>query len=845
MYEEVVPAVGQTIAESIVRSSPRLAQYCRALLGLVVVPGLAVAQQPDAAARQIGALEEIIVSARKRAETTQDVPVAVVALSGEQLARADISSLERVAQSTPQLAIGRAASGSGSTIVLRGVGSNSTSIGLEQSVAVVVDGVYYGQGRVINEGFFDLGRLELLKGPQALFFGKNATAGVISITSNDPGDKLELIARAGYEVKARNVLGEFIVSGPVSDTLGVRLALRGSKMYGGYFTNRAPDRNWLTIDGASLVPGTTQRVPGTITNGLSTAADRHPGVRDLIGRLTVKWKPSDELTATLKGSVNDNQSDNPALNYVPFLCPQNGRSQRDPNLVCGRNWNIYQNNYRQDIADATPYSKSDGSLGNDYKAWALTGTLEYDLENINFTMVNNYQHNKNVFQCDCDVQSAQNLSIAANEPTTYWAWSSEFRALTEYDGPANLMLGGLYQKTKRDYRIFTESNGFENSLAPDGFRYTTNSKDSQTKGETLAVFGQLIVKPIEQVEVSAGVRYTHETKDSYFLQPYSHPLLTAAFPVGLAAQFQPGVRLTADQTFNDWSPEITVSFKPTSEINIYGGYKTAYKSGGFSNSGIHSYVTTVENDFAFDPEKARGFEGGIKTLLADRQLRLNLGLYRYKIKNQQVDFFNAPVFAFTTTNAGSTVSKGVELEFEYAPMQVEGLRLSGSVNYNKAYYSSFPNAGCWTGQSPALGCPVLPGLGRRQDLTGFPTAMAPRWTGSLGGSFDRPLTDRWDFGISVNARYSDDYLASAFGNPNSRQKSYVVLDAGLRVSSSDDQWEFAVIGKNLTNEWYMTGIQEGPSTGINGTGGVWLAADQIGYVNPPRTVQFQVTWRYQ
>lgn len=118
----------------------------------------------------------------------------------------DLSSLEKVAAVTPQFTIGRAPNGSGAHLSIRGLGSNSSSIGIEQSVAVVVDSVYYGQGRIINEGLFDLGRIEILKGPQALFFGKNATAGVVSVTTADPGKQGEVIVRGGYEFNAQQIL---------------------------------------------------------------------------------------------------------------------------------------------------------------------------------------------------------------------------------------------------------------------------------------------------------------------------------------------------------------------------------------------------------------------------------------------------------------------------------------------------------------------------------------------------------------------------------------------------------------------------------------------------------------
>ena len=149
-------------------------------------------------------LEEITVTARKREENIQNIPVAVTVLSGEELDRLSLRSLEQIASSKPEIVIARGSSGSGATISARGIGSTFTSIGIEQSVAVIVDGVYYGQGRVINEGFFDMKQVEILKGPQALFFGKNATAGAIAFTTANPGSNFEALARAGYELEARD-----------------------------------------------------------------------------------------------------------------------------------------------------------------------------------------------------------------------------------------------------------------------------------------------------------------------------------------------------------------------------------------------------------------------------------------------------------------------------------------------------------------------------------------------------------------------------------------------------------------------------------------------------------------
>ena len=208
----------------------------------------ATAEVEQQATDDQGGIGEIVVTARKRAESAQDIPVALTVITAEEIQNRDLTNLEDVAAATPNFVIGRNATGSGAQLSLRGVGSNSLSIGTEQSIAVIVDGVYYGQGRTINEGFFDLAGIEILKGPQSLFYGKNATAGVISITTANPTEDFYVSVRGGYEFNAQKVLGEAIVSGPIGETLGYRIGIRASKDYGSLFGNDAGPINYITRD---------------------------------------------------------------------------------------------------------------------------------------------------------------------------------------------------------------------------------------------------------------------------------------------------------------------------------------------------------------------------------------------------------------------------------------------------------------------------------------------------------------------------------------------------------------------------------------------------------------------
>ena len=778
------------------------------------------------------------MTARKRVESGQDVPVSVTAISGAQVAKLDLTSIEKIAARTPDLNVGRASNGSGAQLTLRGIGSSSTSIGIEQSVAVVVDSVYYGQGRIINEGFFDLSQVEILRGPQALFFGKNATAGVISLTTADPTDKTELIARGYYEFESQQLQGELIGSMPITDTLGVRLAVRASKMFGGYYKNAASPVPYDTFD---IAAGTLNQ--HTAQPGYSDG----PHERELLGRLTIKWQPTTAITDTVKVSGDYDQSDSSSWNYLLYKCPT-GSNGLNSAYRCGYARVTHQNRIPDDIAATFPNANSSGLLYNAYRSFSATNTLAVKLKDITVTNITNYNWNRDSFTCACDYQSSPSGTYAT-ERSPFHSFSNEVRALTSFDAPINLLAGMLYQKTSRDYTQAVMFANIEDSAAQPSDRYLALRKVSNTDGETLAGFGQVIWKVLPTVEATAGVRYTHETKDSNFTQAYVNAALTGLFRPGDAADGLGVVK--ANQTFNNWSPELTITWKPMRGILVYGAYKTAYKSGGFSNGGLNSQLSAdPRSDLAFEPERARGFEGGVKTTLLDNQLRLNAGLYTYRYSDLQVDFFNSSVFAFQTLSAQAR-TKGIETEFEYAPRGLPGLNLHGSLNYNRAHYTSFIGP-CYAGESIAEGCGLQfdadqnGGAGgfTRQDLAGTTLSVAPRWTGVLGVSYELTLGSNLRLGGTLDARYSSSYLASAFGNTDSLQHRYVNLDASIRLARADERWEVAVVGKNLSDRAYVTGGIDGPSTG-SGTGtATGIHADQAGFGNLPRTVQLQATFRY-
>jgi iron complex outermembrane recepter protein len=801
--------------------------------------------QAESAAGQV---DEIIVTARKREESSLDIPVTVTAFTQEAIQNNNLTSIERVAAMTPQLQVNRQPSGSGATLSMRGIGSTSTSSGIEQSVALVIDGVYYGSGRMLNEGMFDMRQIEILEGPQALFFGKNATGGVLSFATNEPGEEFEGYVRTGYEFTAQGRTIDGVISGPVSDSVGLRLAVHLGGMDEGYFENRGTAGTGFWFD-----------FPTFTVNAHPYGAPRQwaPGGQDAMARFTARFEPNDAFNSTLRINYADSLTDNTTTNVIPVRCPVGGVQQGGgpAALPCGEDWVSQGNDLPPDVAAVNPhfYNRHGGHSYNDFEDIGATWTTNLDLGNLSFSNVANLYNQTNIFFGDADTTNVNSLYAAVENGKS--AFSNEFRVQSTFDTPLNFMAGFYYQ-SQEDTVLNNSSLGVSNSAlvgtAQAYLQYAGWENVSQTDGETWAVFGQALFDISPTVEVAAGARYTHETKDSFFRMVYVHPLLQAGF-----VQYNPlnpgPTQLAAEQSFNDLSPEVTITWQPNADLTLYAAYKEAFKSGGFSNSSLFQ-VTTVVSDLAFRPETASGFEAGVKAFLFDRSLRVNLVGFSYEYADMQIDFLDLGRTAFTTFNAGSAETQGLELQAIWRP--TEQLTLGGNLNYIKAEYASFDFAPCYPGQALEQGClngltPTSPIPRDFQNLTGRAPALAPEWSAAFSADYNVPMGGSLNLDLSANLRYMGAFNTYAFGGESfATQDASTTLDAAAHLSNDDDTWQLSLIGKNLTEEFIAlggTGVG-GANTGESLTNPnpalVPVQPDFVAFPNFPRTVEVQLTLRF-
>lgn len=434
-----------------------------------------------------------------------------------------------------------------------------------------------------------------------------------------------------------------------------------------------------------------------------------------------------------------------------------------------------------------------------------------------------------------DAALVRHWQLASYNELALREFSQELRLASDFDGPINFMIGGLFTDTKAEAGSTTAARTI-NPVPINKYWY------GQT-GKAWSVFGQAIFNPIEQIEISAGARASWEKKKLPVLLNIDRTVAGNIAPITA-----PG--LDRDVSFDDVSPEVTVAYKPNRDLNIYASYKEGFLSGGFSALTPTAGVINGTQQVTYDQQTTRGFEAGIKAALFDRKLLLNLAAYSYKTKGLQVGVTTEGTQQ-ELRNAGSVRTKGIEADFTYRT-PLEGLTLTGAANYNKAYYISY-FASCYRGQ-PSEECflqfnPVTGANSLLQDLSGQDLVRAPRWTANAGFNYETPLSDAFKIGISGNMSYSDDYYTDTTNTPGGKQPSYTLFDASVRFADVDDTWEVALIGRNLSNKYYIVRSSDTPFTG-SGPGAFAandprrLLGDTAGYVSRGRELWVRLSYKF-
>lgn len=743
---------------------------CTGVAAIAAFPAFAqTAASPSGASgdqvheREEGTIETLVVTARKRAELLQDVPAAITAFGKADIERYKLNSIDELTRLTPGLQTAESSVSSGGSIALRGVGSGSSNYLGDQAVSINVDGMQVGTLNIRKTAQIDMAQIEVLRGPQALFFGKNSPGGVISFKTADPTDIREVELGAGLEAVSQDAYLQGIFSTPISDQVRVRLVGRYTKL-NGYFNLKSVPPN-----GDPLI------VPPSL--------DEYPVGKEYFFRATVIAEPSDALKVNAKFTYYGSDVKGGSATVGQRVACPFGAPQGQPNFPCVADRDIYRGGGPAIASILVPGSPTLDQLGLRHNKQILsTVQVDYHLTpELTATSVTGYYW--------FDEINAHNTSAGPKAtllvpylPFEMKQFTQELRLVSDYESALNFTVGVFYEKR--------DTEGAQDAVFLTGPAPVAVGTERTKQGQdAYSAFGQLIWKPIDKLEISGGLRYSHEAKDLKF--SYRGVDVTD--------------RLARDHlSFKNVSPELTTSYHFSRDLMAFASYKRGFKSGGFDagfTNGTIGRAPLGSFRNTFDEEHVEGFEGGLKGTLGG-SLAFGVTAYHYKYKDLQVGAYDPVTISFKVLNAAAATVQGIELEGNWRT-PVPGLSVRATAAYNDAKFEDFLS-GCYVGQTPALGCnrtPNAAGAFQEQDLSGRRLNNAPPITAYGGFLYNFSPTSGIDVDLTLDAEYSDSYATNLRQSPYDRQGAYTKLNAGIRVFDVDRKWELSLLARNLTNEY--------------------------------------------
>ncbi|EJL30806.1 outer membrane receptor protein [Caulobacter sp. AP07] len=708
--------------------------------------------QPAAAARDGDkiALDEIIVTATRRATNVQDVSTAVTAVAGEQLARQGITDAVQLARITPNLFATSGYAGGNTRFAIRGLGATDFSQAGASPVAIYIDDVYQPYSFGIGSQLFDLDRVEVLRGPQGTLFGKNTTGGAVAYYSARPQKQL-----GGY-VNADLITGEYnkrtlegVLNTPISDTLAARFDLR-------YENRDAYVRN--------------------VFNGQDLGENRM-----LAGRAQFEWTPSDATRVNLKlfGMRSNGDATLYHGGFVQNICdPARFDPTNTPYANC--NGSSLPKTYEApgEVNDETQsfekYSNSGLNLRIDQDAgdWSLTAITGY--QKIDYKIRTNDDGNATDF-------------FGTRQDLHAWQISQEVRAAS----PAGRRLSGVFGLFAQYDRAKAPTSTGSVLFGPP--RDNILRDDADQKTQTLAAFTNVTFKIDERFSVIGGLRYSSERKkvDIVGLDVFSggydftddtligfdiaHP----PFVVDPAVDVRFGQHET--NTWNRATWDLTLNYKPSDDALLYVKAAEGFRSGGYN-----LFASTPDAIATVRPEILRSYEAGAKLEFFDNRLRLNSSGFYYELSDQQILSTGASGAGVKLSNAGSSTVKGFEVEAEAAV--VAHLRLSGSLGYTDARFDEY--------HTLFAGQPI--------SLAGHRLAYAPKWTASTSAAYDFDLSNGYNIRLSTDWNYRSKVYFDAYNFSYTGDGSLVLGNAriSLTAPAGPRQWHLDAYVNNLTDQKY-------------------------------------------
>jgi len=814
----------------------------------LVIATPAFAQQKPAPAPDSNAIEEVVVTATKREQTLQDVPISVAVTGQQTIERAQVKDLIDLQSVVPSLKVSQFNATGQTNFVIRGFGNGNGNDGIESSVGVFIDGVYRSRSAAALDDLPEVERIEVLRGPQSTLFGKNVSAGAISIITKKPqfaaGGKLEA-SIGNYNL--RQIKGTF--TGPLSDTLAVRLSGSLNKR-DGFFTN------------------------------LTTGSDVNDRDRWSI-RGDVLWEPTDKTSFRVIADYNKINETCCAVSSV-----YNGPAT----LVIGAV-------LKKPISDTTKVFDRNVIFNtdpnNNLSGKGVSGQVDHDLGFAKLTAITAYRNQKNASFQDIDFTGAD---ISNNKTAnTIKTFTQEVRLASSGDGPLSWLIGGFYQKEKmdtgrtitygNDIRAFADAlsgpvpatllgalpatlrpalTGRSNlyaleflqslatpTLVKPGLTYFQPGQginDFYKMNQTsYSLFGQVDYRVTDKLTLTGGLAYLNDDKKArsnvVMNDPFSALNLSAVpqFPaLGLPGNLYSA--LGALQFFYGNSPthgpvnypnatesgqlkgdKVTYAVRAAYDfgaINAYVSYSTGWKAGAYNLSSDSRPPNANGVGRTAQPENVDVYELGVKANFPGGYA--NAAVFKQSIKGFQSNAFTG--LGYSLVNAGEESVKGFEIDSAWRP--VGWLNLTAAVTYLDPVYDSFTGAACVNYDTTR--CPVDPATGRRpnfRDLTGERPAAIPKWSFSTSAMVNHDFGGDYQGYARVEYDYASKTQLTETTPPELSTWGQNVINASLGVTNTAKQIEVSVWARNLTKDnslisTFATVAQDGSYSG---------------YPNAPRT----------
>jgi len=733
------------------------------------------------------ALDEVVVSARKRAENAQDVPISMSVRSGETLADDNTFRMQEILRSMPNVST-EIQQPRQTSIVIRGLGKSPANDGLEASVGIFLDGVYLGRSGMATNDLIDVERIEVLRGPQGTLFGKNTTAGALNIVTRAPGEEFETWAQASLGNNDFSQLSGAINAPLVPQRLSFRLSAFDTERTGFVFDE---------------------------------SLGEHLGESDRSGaRAQLLWTPADNTRVRFIADYYSQDEDGPG-----FLLVDSGIIMADgstrPNNFLDRSARA---GYTPVIDPLARRSDADAMqrIVTDQAGFSVQADVH--IGNHLLTSISAWRQWKFRPQNDGDF-TALDILPESGVSSRHEQVSQELRLSSAPEGQFDYIIGA--------YLFFQDLDSTSNSLygaeasdfmtsgltplALDGFRVTTTAGP---KTDSYAAFAQGTWQPTNAWELTAGARWTTEARTAQISRTNSGgAALPTTSAVAIAARERIGGAVTTDlETDEDFvSGLLSARFAFNKDSMTYLSLARGAKSGG-----INVAIVPPGVDATIDPETANTLELGWKSQWLAGKLQLNLAAFWMDVDDYQTTFRDRVRNTFYLTNAGSVRSRGVEFESQYRP--VSNLSLSLAAGWQDASFTSFANAPCPVETVNPTTC----------DFTGDRVPGSPPWSATGEIHYDFPFGSS-GHRVFSQVEYTHTPAYRLDFSEYTREEAYGLANLQLGLQGRDDRWRVWLWGRNLLDEDYFI---------TKATSGIFASGATIGLIADPRTYGFSARARF-